>query len=56
MKRVIALVFVVAVVVSAVFVPVALANKGKGPGNGHCTAGSAMSPGLSFGADQKICD
>ena len=52
MKRVIALVFVVAVVVSAVFAPVAGAapgnGGGKGPDNGkaRCTAGSLASPGL----------
>ena len=60
MKRVIALVFVVTVLLSTVFASTAGAvpgaNNGKGPGNGNCTRGSASSPGLSFGANEKICD
>jgi hypothetical protein len=61
MKRVIALVFVVAVVVSAVFAPVAGAVPGNGQGNGpdngmaRCTDGSLASPGLSWGVDLGKC-
>jgi hypothetical protein len=60
MKRVIALVFVVAVVVSAVFAPVAGAVPGNGQGGpengmGRCTAGSLASPGLSWGVDLGKC-
>ena len=53
MKRTIALVFVIALLVPAVFAATAGANNGKGPGNGRCTSGSLMSPGLSLGANEK---
>ena len=62
MKRLIALVSVIAVLVSAVFASVAGADPGNsqgkgngqlGPGNGNCTAGSQASPGNSYGADFK---
>jgi len=56
MKRVIALVFVVAVLLSTVFASAAGAAPSPpsnglgagqlGPGNGHCTAGSLASNGL----------
>jgi hypothetical protein len=61
MKRVIALVFVVAALVSAVFVPAAGAAPGNGQGNGpdngkaRCTDGSLTSPGLSYGVDLGKC-
>jgi hypothetical protein len=63
MKRIVALVFVVAVLVSAVFASAAGAvpsppSNGQGggqlgPGNGKCTAGSLASPGTSWGANWK---
>ena len=63
MKRVIALVFVVAVVLSTVFVAPAGADPSPpsngqgggqlGPGHGKCTDGSAASSGL--GNKFKIC-
>jgi len=56
MKRVIALVFVVAVLLSTVFAPAAGAAPGTGQGKGPnaagkavCTDGSADSPGISWG-------
>ena len=63
MKRIMALVFVVAVFVSVALAPVAGAvpsppsnGQGKGqlgPGNGRCTDGSLASPGNSWGANWK---
>jgi len=62
MKRVIALVFVVAVLLSTVFASAAGATPGGsngqgngqlGPGNGTPTAGSCLNSGNSFGADLK---
>jgi hypothetical protein len=62
MKRIIALMFVVAVLVSAAFAPAAGADPGTsmgggkgqlGPGNGKPTEGSCSNNGLSLGADFK---
>jgi hypothetical protein len=65
MKRVIALVFVVAVFVSAALAPVAGAvpsppSNGQGggvlgPGNGKCGVGSPLGQGHMYGADFKPC-
>ena len=63
MKRMIALVFVVAALASAALVPVAAGapnppSNGKGngqlgPGSGKCTAGSLGAPGNHWGASLK---
>jgi len=64
MKRMIALVFVVAVLLSTVFASAAGADPSPpsngqgggqlGPGHGQCTDGSAASNGL--GSQFKLCD
>ena len=57
MKRVIALVFVMALLAATVFAPAASAipgnSQGKGPGNGQATPGACNNPGLSSGANEK---
>ena len=62
MKRVIALVFVVAVLLPTVFAPAAGATPGDsngqgggqlGPGNGQPTLGSCFNAGNAFGAELK---
>jgi hypothetical protein len=61
MKRAIAVVFVVAILLSTVFVSAAGAVPGHGGGNGpdngkaRCTAGSLASPGHSYGVDMGKC-